>query len=985
MITPLAWYHAHIESALLKVNDESKAFKLKILFSSWRGAKELLEVHRWADHFLQAHQASVHRLLSRMFLERADVALHVCLGAWWQLVQVKAKMNARLSGQERRKRDHAKHNQVMDKALLKWGESDNALLSHQIISNWCNFVTSEVGMRFREMRHAKVRRLLYKLGAKNEQISLHACLRAWWADVVDYNKNVHRELCSSLEQKHDHIIDKALLCWGGQDDTLLMDTVLHEWVAYVAEEREFNFQAQLLTERQAATAAHDAKIEAVLIKMNRGDNRLITSIAIKAWSDAAILPKRIAHVDNLSKKAEHLGMMHRQDVPRLLNLLIASDCTIKQHACLGVWKELLVQKQQMMHFSQYQKYAEKFKGQHSNLAYKSTFLLTLKDSQWTSRLVLSTWSACAHLGAQRKAELKEHAEDVLYVTQNSEYVIDRALEKWGLENECILSHVAWHAWEKYVVDAVRIRGLSEVQKQAEAHLALTQRNHGEFTDKAMILWGNHDLALLQHGCLHAWNDMVKADVEAQNMAEALRLKHLHNEKVLKALLQVDSGQAYAVVFRIWREVMQMEQAWRDEVKWREHLDATQKNQDEFTDKAIFLWGNRDVDLLQHECLHAWHRKIKVDHAADVESKRMANCRRNHSEFTDKAVVLWGNHDADLLQHECLHAWYRKLKAEKYEWRIEKAARDQGKWKAYHCAAQKRHEEFTDKAIVLWGNHDVELLQHECLHAWHRKVRADREAQRADSEAQRADSEAQNFFEKTAERKRLKQLHDEKVLKTLLLLDSNQTYVLLFGWWKEITNEAKFDLAMSKVVRGNTRVQKVHRNNVLLLLEKVADSSDDVFLYSTFNGWRQTVVDKKYVEHISRENALWAQFFQHRNKVSQAMDVTSAVWCDRHSAMLVCLVLQRWYHAFHETAAKKYSIDLLMHELMEFEREIHWYAEPCLGLQNLCSFQGKVIESLEEEVAELYVDAEENSKSLMDIEASLRMLGESRQPKLSETL
>lgn len=158
----------------------------------------------------------------------------------------------------------------------------------------------------------------------------------------------------------------------------------------------------------------------------------------------------------------------------------------------------------------------------------------------------------------------------------------------------------------------------------------------------------------------------------------------------------------------------------------------------------------------------------------------------------------------------------------------------------------------------------------------------------------------------------------------------------------------------------------------------------LFLHSCFSAWVKEFVHMKHGFELHQREALLAK---HKDGMSKSLEV----WASKDAAAQQRLVLQSWFEAVQERTAQAsaYSNRLLMHELLECEREVLWYVQPCLDLQNRCLLQGTLVESLEEEVAGLEVDINQNSQSLADLEDSFRVLMGSRSPmsrsaKMSQT-
>ena len=133
----------HMLWVLLKMEDERSVAFRQTLVTVWRNvvednkkANNMTDADKKIEYYRMLHKANVRQAMLKLCSANDCIVVHATFGAWREAYRDDV-------GTESICKKAAKHDHVMEKALLQWDDSDRQLLLHTILRVWLEDVDEQ--------------------------------------------------------------------------------------------------------------------------------------------------------------------------------------------------------------------------------------------------------------------------------------------------------------------------------------------------------------------------------------------------------------------------------------------------------------------------------------------------------------------------------------------------------------------------------------------------------------------------------------------------------------------------------------------------------------------------------------------------------------------------------------------------------------------------------------------------------------------------
>lgn len=934
-----------------------------------RGTAGMSALSAEANRLRKMHSGDVRRLLARLMSVETKTLLHMTVGSWRELVKDKSQMIEMTMHLEQKAQVQEDYNRVVTKALERWGEQDDHLILHMVIDEWGDVIKKERQMdeeatrlaelqqmkdehdrktRFvllkmddekgalhvmaawecwldllqdkklnnslsevtrraeylRELHRGDVRKLLVRLASASDAAVMSACFGGWKEMVhVDKDLAQMQTHLANTHEKHTFVLDSALMKWGEGDETLLRHTVLHMWIGYVTEQREMLIRANALAEQERIRDEHDKKMERVLLKMDGERGHVSVEIMFGAWQDYVEQKKVAGSMDSITAEAERLREMHRADVRKLLFSLASEEDSAALQACIGCWREVIMDKRKEHELSEMEACLLTSHDKHDHIMDGAILIMGDHQDAIVQHTVLRGWLTCVIEGRDLTAQ-KERIAEAKQARDFHATKIESIIMRMGSEQSATAIHVLVQAWR----DVVQIPRKDEGLRDAIERIEHTHAMHKSSVQLLLDRFALEDSGTAKHVCFAKWHRYVKEETQhhaqecLQKELEGLMMKHsMLANGALFAMGKLDTALFHAYWFHQWCDRTRLASADYKAKRMQEATMLAKELEDERLQKTLYRWESEQTDVKVHLILQAWIQ-VSCGTRRSEELSRLENrtqwLQEMHRESVHRLILQMAEDCDRGSVHVFLNAWNDFAR---------KAAHD-AEMRRHLSAAQDEHERVLDKALVRWGDADVQVILRTMLHAWRT------ETARSIGARVRA--------EHHMEHKRLKEVHDAKMGHTLSRWESDckafSVYTALQAW-KVQADTQKQELLLMSTDSESQRLRLMHDVHIHHLIERFSTDQNFWVVHVTFVEWCAFLSE---IREMYRRLKVEDDMGDIKGRHDLVMDKALVKWGRSDDALILKAVFHRLHfevlqsQAFYAKAMTRSEMEVLRERYLE---------------------------------------------------------------------
>lgn len=997
----------NVQDALRRTAEGDNTIYLHIVYAAWKehvlDLRRLRHIAEHLDEQKDKHAIFMDKSLELWGSEERDVFLHSMLHIWKESARGTKEQREEMERQGHLAAIKEAHEQKMTSAMILMKDGDMAFLKQSLFHAWKEVYedahNKSESARYKKLYSSNVQVSLNQMAESDERTFVHTIFAAWkemrWQN---HRSREHQEHLDSLKESHDRVMDKALLLWADHHQDVAMHTIIHAWredvTNWLFQQAEENRRA-----REAAVKEfYDDSVLSVILKMESENDSVLLLAYWREWKDQY----QDAHMKGV--KAQY-RKLHSETTQEILMRTCAVDDQTYTHMLFAAWKDHIFDVRTMVKIKEH---LSSTKEEHNHSMDRALALWGDSSKEIVLHTIMHAWHEdiidyrfqtmeADRLARERAAKEKYeyHVSGVLCMMEddNTTFLLTMIFRNWldmyqdakvtGQQaqfrklhsestqkilaqvadvDEQTFLHVVFAAWKEHQWELKRIRHITE-------HLEVAEERHAHSMDRAMMLWGDTNQDVFLHSVLHIWYEDWKADKEAAEDADRLareqKAQEIYDQRVGGVLLLMEGDNAdfqMMYYFRQWHDYfvdqkatgrhaffkklhsgqMQMtllrtcdsdDNVFRHAMFacWKEimfelrrvrqiayHLEDAQEKHAYSMDRAMLLWGDKDRDIVLHTVLHVWHEDIANDKFAAAEEDRLAREQRAKEIYDEQVggVLLMleaGNKDfvqqyyfrawSDYItekKHNDRHAFYQKLHSNKMQLSmIRYCDSDDGifmhamfaTWKeimfeirkikhtAEHLqAAQERHAHSMDRALMIWGDGEKDVVLHSIMHAWHEDVRDEKEMQaRLDEEARMA---------------AVKDIYDHRVSEVFLMMESDNAGFLTLYYFR-----AWLDLYQERHLNTQAAWYKnMHSHKMQVAMRRFADGDETSYLHVCFAGWKEIQADLKRMKQIK-------QHLQDQKELHDySMERALLLWGDHDNMIVLHTMLHAWYEIIDDLKA-----------------------------------------------------------------------------------
>lgn len=915
---------------LFNMDSESKGMQLAICFSNWQTCMEdekrlasADELTRTAERFREMHQKDVRMLSYRLISSNDTMNLHVAYQGWREL-----KETAKVVHKQ------GKSNHVLDKAMLKWADSDKELMLHTIVRAWTDDVANEREMNRRavllaeqqmikEAHDRKMKYVLFKMEGGDNDFCKHFFFNAW-RDVLEEDKRLHSKdgdvaaQAARLKAMHSTSVRGILGKMADGDNVMIMSSVYGCWSEYARDAKKTLEYDKTVAHREAK---HAHVVEQALLKWDSGSTVLLLHTVMRTWWEDIVAERELqAQAEKLAEQ-QVLKEAHDNKMKYVLLKWDDNDKNFCKECWFGIWRDLVQDKKRLGSGSELQRQVELFKQMHSTDVRKLMYKLASADQTTAGHVAFCGW----HELVQAEGALRRTADHIAGLQGKNNHVMDKALMKWGDSDKQLLLHTVMRAWWEDILSK------RELEVEAEK-LAEKQRIKEEHDNKMkwtlLKMEGANDDFIKQFW-FHAWRDVYEEAKRRSSMGDverrALEIREMRRGDVSKVMLKMAENNdaiRFHLAFSRWFDYADHEKKVRHV---SDKLGSAVEKHDRTLDKALMKWGEGDSILLQHTMFRAWADDVAQEMEMDLRAAQLAQEQRLKEAHDQKMkwtlMKMESGNKAFLLQctHESWHDYivenkrtaamseterraelfremhrkdvrrlaYQLVASDKVgvvhvvwaAWReIVSDEKKMSHFNEHMASIHDKNGTVMDKALMKWGEGDRVLLLATISHEWYKYAH----------NQHFISPEAKAAY--AAERARMNMIRHEHLGFALMKMEGGNTDAtksICLGGWRELVSTLKQENALRVSREQAERLRQMHKNDVRRLSNELISNQDGTKLHMLYAGWRQLMLDG------AGQRSLREQLRQAQLRNEKCMDKTILCWSQGDKGPLLHIALRSW--------------------------------------------------------------------------------------------
>lgn len=709
-----------------------------------------------------------------------------------------------------------------------------------------------------------------------------ALVFARWHALVTSDKTVRRmrQHLSEQESREDQRLDMMMMQWGGQNNQLMLHSILHQLSKYCKTAKLERERAVALAEQARIEKEHDDRMKYVLLRWEGHTQDFTVQLLFQAWRDYIEDSKQALALSSITAEAERIRVRRETDVRALLFKTVEKDDGMVIHAAFAAWRDDTKDEKAIRGFH---KLLEKRKKDHGNLMAKGLVKWGGQVDELVLHTVMRVWNQCIvaeneqlrnarHIAEQQRIR-EEHDNRMKFVlecleTDNSHFTFRLVFQAWkdaaedtrimrktaGIEGETArlrklyrldvsklihsgfdkegtisTTHV-FSRWREHIADVRKAKTIdrhrSQLRELKDLHL-----------DKVFFAWDTNDNALSLHSLLHIWvteaREAKLLRLEAKHIAEQQRIRDLYRDKLLFAITQMEGdnkGFTQQLYFETWRDLIEDSKQAAQLSETMAQAERLRHMHQRDVRKLFFQFVDVDVTLLCHITLAGWREYVADEKGARQYSKHLGTTKDTMYHIIEKTAALLDGDNDVLTLHLVLRTWQDEAHLCK-----ERALR------AIHMAKYKAAQEKTDEAtkvvLMKWLSNNGHFLMVMMFSEWRDFI-----------EDAKQMAELSKMTEQAWRLKQLQQGPMRSLLHNFVSGEDALEVHTYFACWREHAAAAKRLQAQEQVstVRDNRRIRCVEK--ALLLW---GSANDGLSVHTILRAWASDVA----WEAMAREKAI----------------------------------------------------------------------------------------------------------------------------------
>eukprot|EP00928_Gymnodinium_smaydae_P056159 TRINITY_DN39587_c0_g1_i1.p1 TRINITY_DN39587_c0_g1~~TRINITY_DN39587_c0_g1_i1.p1 ORF type:complete len:1146 (+),score=290.00 TRINITY_DN39587_c0_g1_i1:1-3438(+) len=697
------------------------------------------------------------------------------------------------------------HGDVLAKTLMRWGSDSEVVLLQTVFASWSHFSACHHASAKQDELTMKT---LLRWGCQMDQLMIEASFRAW-ADV--YKK-------LATKRKHCEALMRTYLRLDEKKESEILTLAVQQWSMC----SKFSHNDSVLNKALVCWAGDNAKV--------------LLRVTLKAWADHRKLSAHARQCSSVLSRSLLLWGLQNDDL--LLRTAVhfwATTCCMAEErrrgrkalaASLLGWGKDSTTLALYAHFQEWHLWSNETRT--ASLLRDSRSVLGKALQRWghqsERQLLEATVSAWAQATRDRR---KSSWHDAL---------LGKTMMQWGAEDGLARVHEAFYEWRYALLRATSARAGDELEVRLRIQKSAMAKN--------LKRWGADCEELLAVSTLRAWRHAADLTACARRGRSGLdgALRRL-GVGVDPALLLGLAWRAWAGGHKQRRlrsnvcRSMCMSSDGNDNLQrkllftsWKEahgHRVVAEKCCKSFG-AAFVRWDAETDDLLLHAAMHLWRNAAESTIVRDAHNEEILALKAKSNSVTWSMLTAWsGGDDASLVQ-ALLHMWQEQTLRERENALRQKLILDKAQ-------AQKLREGVASLQLSASDRLDAEHM----ARLWIRGC-ANEVLERRRSKA------VNDFTKFAAAAERFRTLHDNQLSKLAiqLAMDAGRTSLrVCFGAWH---GEARSAAAAKDLrLRLQTLRARLTNGIVGIALAAWAGQAISYLLQFAFVNWLLTSRDAKY--------------------------------------------------------------------------------------------------------------------------------------------
>jgi len=333
-----------MEYVLLKMEGDNKSFIQQYGFNAWRDycqdKKRVAggdEMQRQVELYREMHRADVRKLMYKLVSADANTAKHVVLMAWAEHTEAERKVRLH---EKHVAAINSKNNGVIDKAVMRWGDSDKALMLQVVTFEWKQLVRDKKSFAsakngFKATKQEQMAYMLSKMDGENVSFLKQYYVRAWH----DMTESAKRELfleaaqatASELRELRKQHSYKLMAKVAMGSDASKLHITFSKWADLVLTEKAMR---EIQAKHASDSRKQNSVLEKAMLKWDDNDKAFLKHTMFRAWADDAA-----QEMEGELRATQR--QKHKADVHKTMNALICNEESTCRATMFIAWRQVV--------------------------------------------------------------------------------------------------------------------------------------------------------------------------------------------------------------------------------------------------------------------------------------------------------------------------------------------------------------------------------------------------------------------------------------------------------------------------------------------------------------------------------------------------------------------------------------------------------------------------------------------------------------------
>lgn len=607
-------HKASVRSSMQKLAAANDEMALHAALATWHEyTKDLINMRHTAKRLGQKEERSDHMIDKASMLwarNHIEIAADMMIRRWHEMVLESKDLLGEAERLAAKRRAKEMYDYKIMGVLVKMEADNNHFLTLAAFRTWHDMIDelalaqmeaeltrrgfeitqiSAQADRMRQLHKGPVRRSMYKIADMNDDVIKKAILGVWREYMLDFaNTRRTAKRLAEKEEKHDRMIDKAMMQWGGNNDILSLHIIMHAWMQDTVEERLIR-EAALQTNRAllAADARQQNVIQQAVYAWGNTVDMLQLYILLQVWKEDLIREKEIGgkakYLADLRRKKEE-GEAQRQFI---LGKLAEADSGAWVHALFQAWHINIKEGLHGNALRNLEWGLNHLMGIHAGPVHSLMNRFVLHVDTMSTQCIMSVWREFVQEQKTRR-RTRGLVDDA---KARHQFAMEKAALTWNSENAEVVLRSTLNGWIRVMFEQKEWRAKAALQSMtgvADRLKHLNKTGVGTVVNRAAL---STDSVRLQ-GSIAAWKAMI-AELKIER-----KLDQTYG-KIDRAHLSI--FQTFICV-RIRRSFIAWRQAWAISRResYQEFQSESQAEKQELGDQLARLQHQLAVQLLAAE-------------------------------------------------------------------------------------------------------------------------------------------------------------------------------------------------------------------------------------------------------------------------------------------------------------------------------------------------------------------------------------------------